>query len=61
MDFQVSGNADKHLPGFVQKSVSFLQLSARAQNPAQRRVAKSARDLVKSRSVPVLFLSAFQV
>ena len=31
----VSGNADKHLPGFVQKSVSFLQLSARAQQVAE--------------------------
>merc|ERR1719380_179348 len=39
----VSGNADKYLPSFVQKSVSFLQLSARqsvgSKNPSQARVA----------------------
>jgi len=55
----VSGNADKHLPGFVQKSVSFLQLSARAQNPAQRRVAKFLKE--KGESINSRVLSALAV
>merc|ERR1719159_1452822 len=53
----VAGNAEKHLPGFVQKSVSFLQLSARAQNPAQRRVAKFLKekgDAINSRVLSAL-------
>merc|ERR1719194_114871 len=55
----VSGNADKHLPGFVQKSVSFIQLSARAQNPAQRRVAKFLKE--KGESINSRVLSALAV
>merc|ERR1719159_903521 len=55
----VSGNADKHLPGFVQKSVSFLQLSARAGNPTQQRVAAFLRE--KGSSINSRVLSALAV
>merc|ERR1719407_220023 len=55
----VSGNSEKHLPGFVQKSVSFMQLSARAQNPAQRRVAKFLKE--KGESINSRVLSALSV
>merc|ERR1719265_392125 len=38
----VSGNADKYLPSFVQvkKAVSFMQVSAKAASPTQARVAE---------------------
>merc|ERR1711865_1094966 len=39
----VSGAADKHLPALIQKSVSFIQLSGEATNPAQARVAAFLR------------------
>merc|ERR1719199_1679325 len=40
----VSGNADKYLPSFVQKSVSFIQLSVGSKNPSQARVAEFLRE-----------------
>merc|ERR1719146_19909 len=55
----VSGAADKHLPGFVQKSVSFLQISASARNPTQARVAEFLRQ--KGSSINSRVLSALAV
>merc|ERR1719407_335552 len=55
----VSGNSEKHLPGFVQKSVSFMQLSARAGNPTQQRVAAFLRE--KGSTINSRVLSALAV
>merc|ERR1719181_2234506 len=55
----VSGAADKHLPSFVQKPVSFLQLSASKANPAQQRVAKFLRE--KGSTINSRVLSALAV
>merc|ERR1719421_2365943 len=55
----VSGNADKYLPGFVQKSVSFLQLSVGSKNPSQARVAEFLRE--KGSAINSRVLSALAV
>merc|ERR1719460_1682250 len=55
----VSGAADKHLPSFVQKDVSFLQISASARNPTQARVAEFLRQ--KGSSINSRVLSALAV
>ena len=57
----VSGNADKHLPSFVQKktSVSFLQLSVGSKNPSQARVAEFLRE--KGSAINSRVLSALAV
>merc|ERR1719321_2568492 len=57
----VSGNADKYLPGFVQKkmSVSFLQLSVASKNPNQARVAEFLRE--KGSAINSRVLSALAV
>ena len=56
----VSGNADKYLPSFVQKSaVSFLQLSVGSKNPSQARVAEFLRE--KGSAINSRVLSALAV
>ena len=55
----VSGAADKHLPGLIQKQVSFLQISASARNPTQARVAEFLRQ--KGSSINSRVLSALAV
>merc|ERR1719353_2762765 len=56
----VSGNADKYLPSFVQKSsVSFLQLSVGSKNPNQARVAQFLRE--KGSAINSRVLSALAV
>merc|ERR1719146_378485 len=55
----VSGNADKYLPSFVQKSVSFLQLSIGSKNPSQARVAEFLRE--KGSAINSRVLSALAV
>jgi prefoldin subunit 5 len=55
----VSGAADKHLPAFTQKSVSFIQLSVGSKNPAQARVAKFLRE--KGSAINSRVLSAIAV
>merc|ERR1719386_215272 len=55
----VSGNADKYLPSFVQKSVSFIQLSVGSKNPSQARVAEFLRE--KGSAINSRVLSALAV
>merc|ERR1719310_1691365 len=55
----VSGNADKYLPSFVQKSVSFLQISVGSKNPSQARVAEFLRE--KGSAINSRVLSALAV
>merc|ERR1712182_38850 len=57
----VSGNADKYLPSFAQKSmsVSFLQLSVGSKNPSQARVAEFLRE--KGSAINSRVLSALAV
>merc|ERR1719482_2037456 len=59
----VSGNADKYLPSFVQKSVSFLQLSSAtslgSKSPNQARVAEFLRE--KGSAINSRVLSALAV
>ena len=55
----VSGAADKHLPGLIQKQVSFLQISASTRNPTQARVAEFLRQ--KGSSINSRVLSALAV
>merc|ERR1711865_700351 len=55
----VSGAADKHLPALIQKSVSFIQLSGEATNPAQARVAQFLRE--KASAINSRVLSALAV
>ena len=55
----MSGNADKHLPGLIQKSVSFMQVSASATSPAQARVAEFLRQ--KGSAINSRVLSALAV
>ena len=57
----VSGNADKHLPGLLQvkKAVSFMQLSAQATSPTQARVAEFLRQ--KGSAINSRVLSALAV
>merc|ERR1719379_61889 len=57
----VSGNADKHLPGLVQikKSVSFMQVQASSTSPVQARVAEFLRQ--KGSAINSRVLSALSV
>ena len=55
----VSGAADKHLPGLVQKSTSFIQIKSVVQNPAQKRVAEFLRQ--KGSAINSRVLSALAV
>merc|ERR1719331_1285375 len=57
----VSGNADKHLPGLVQvkKAVSFMQVASSSTSPVQARVAEFLRQ--KGSAINSRVLSALSV
>merc|ERR1719352_1611660 len=44
IESKVSGNADKHLPGLIQKKVSFMMLRSRSQNYKITRAAQILTD-----------------
>merc|ERR1719258_1031941 len=54
----VSGAADKHLPGLVQKATSFAQLRSAAVSPLQQRVAAFLQDRASKVNSPILSLVA---
>merc|ERR1719502_205477 len=54
----VSGAADKHLPGFIQKATSFAQLRTVAVSPLQKRVAAFLQDRTSKVNSPILSLMA---
>merc|ERR1719238_958527 len=57
----VSGNADKYLPGFVQKKVSAMQLRAGSRRPVQKNVAAFLQGRAAALQSRVLSLIAAKV
>merc|ERR1719272_1327776 len=57
----VSGSADKHLPGLVQKSTSLAQLRSQTTSPAQRAVATFLKDAAERSNSRILSLISIKV